>query len=351
MGEKQDDERAQGRKKQKKSSKYIKYGIIIVGLSFLLSSFSYDVNKSQNADDDDPTASWNMVRYESGSIGSASAVALITGATEEYKLRPLRMDKVSQEDVTYVFASNVTGVLGITLETGGGDEMFGIATDGSQNVSAEIKKRIRLPGGYTLYRVYKAATPAGELKVIGENLEAGDYVKVILMERVKGGVSDVLGYAQGKVAVGPLVDATVLGFDNVEFGAISPRNVSADDFKRFSNASNVEITFEGGNGTAGAWTVAFSLPADADAVEVEADLSSMNMTNVSSARFGYVRAPSEMVLQGRAVSIPDGGGIQARLRPGAKVNDPVRVAVYIMPLGNQTAAFAIDSSGNGTGAQ
>jgi hypothetical protein len=353
MADKQENVEAGGRKKPKKSSPFVKYMIIIVGASFLLSSFSYDLNKSQDdgSASGDPTDSWNLIRYDGGSLGTQAAVVRITGATDDYKLRPTRMDLVGQDDMSIVFESNVTGVVGLALETGAGDDMFDIRTDGGPNVSAELRKRIRLPGGYSLYRVYKAATDYGELKVIGENIAVGDWAKVHLMERRRAGATDVLGYVERRVDAGPEVDATVLGFDSVAFGAVSGRNITRGDLAPATNSSDIEVAYEAGNGTEGVWTVSFTMPADTDPAPVEAALAALNLTNVTSARFGYVRTPEEIVLDGNAVSIPNGGIVQARLGTGAKANATVRVSVYLVAVGNQTAAFAIEASGNGTAAR
>jgi len=191
---------------------WMKYMILLTGAVMLLSGLYTGVERDPPQDAaTDLRSKWNVVQYDSASLGQSSALVNIMGPTGQYMLRPNAMSRLSEQDITDVFESNVTGVKSIVLENAPGEEFFHLETDGS-DVSAEVARRIRMPGGYKIYGLYLGTTPYGNINIVGDGLAAGDWVRVILLERLRGGASDTLGFVEKKIPSGPTYDAVVTGF-------------------------------------------------------------------------------------------------------------------------------------------
>ncbi len=193
---------------------WMKYLIVITGVVMLFSGLYTGIERDEpQAAGADVRAKWNVVQYDSASLGQGSALVKIIGPTGQYKLKPSAMSRMSEQDIADVFESNVTGVRSIVLESAPTEAFFHIETDGS-DVSSEVARRIRMPGGYQTYGVYLGATPYGNLNVVGEGLAEGDWVRVILLERMRDGASDTLGFVERKIPSGEAYDAVVTGFDS-----------------------------------------------------------------------------------------------------------------------------------------
>jgi hypothetical protein len=253
------------------SRTWMKYMIYFVGAVMVLSGLYVGLGREMpSAPQDDSAASWNVVNYESSQVSESSAVTKIVGATTQYKLRPKNMNLLDQSDITYVFQSNITGVRSIVLESGGGNTMFHIDTDGG-NVSNQIRSRIRLRGDYTLYQVYKGSTPYGTIDVVGDNLSIGDWVKIFTLQRAAGARTETLGFVQKKLTEGLDVDAIVVG--------------------------------------------------------------SAEVANSSIQYSGYTTVPDELIVNGSLVSVPNSGRIRTTFSQGVKVNDTVRVRLSLPDSG------------------
>jgi hypothetical protein len=277
-----------GRRGLRLPQKWMKYMIYLVGAIMVLSGLYVGLGREMpSAPKDDPTASWNIVTYDSMQVGASSAVTKIVGLTNQLKLRPKNMNLLQQSDITDIFESNITGVTAIVLETGAGENMFHFDTDGS-NVSGEIRQRIRLRGDYILYQVYKGSTPYGTIDVVGENLKIGDYVRVFTLQRSAGARTETLGFVQKKLPEGPEVAATIVGLDKVG--------------------------------------------------------------NSSASRLGYTSVPDEMVINGSVVSIPFNNNVRTTFIRDVKVNDTVRVRISLFGVG-QEGVQANEILGSGTGPQ
>jgi len=299
--------------------------------------------------DNTPNPGWRIIQYDSAQPGRASALTKIVAETKKLKLIPADMTP-SVDDLEAVFESNVTGVTGIVLENAPGYVMFSLDTDGS-NVTDRIEDEIRLPAGYRIYRVYEASTPAGVLEVVGDGFAAGDYVKALLLERRRAGESEILGFAQNKVEEGPVVSARVLGFESLSFAGLSRSEVAGSDVESLLNATDVTVEESDNSTNETLWVVSFNMPAESDVGYVEGRLSALNVSNVTAGLLGYSETAEEMAVDGRLVRIPLNDMLQTSFSIGARVNDTVKVRVYLLALGNQTVAFARESSGNGTAAQ
>ncbi|MFH1055927.1 MAG: hypothetical protein V1744_07550 [Candidatus Altiarchaeota archaeon] len=323
--------------------KATKYMIIFVGAVMLFSGLYMGFNREEPAvETQDQTASWNVVKFDSAELYSEGLLTEVATETNEYKLMPKNPGQLSQDSITYVFESNITGVNNIVLETAQGYDMFHISTDGRE-VDAEIRKRIRLPGGYNLYRVYKSSTQYGDIGVIGEGLKVGDFVRVLILQRMREGKGELLGFAQKKVPAGPIVDARVVGLENLRVSGVSSASLSEGDLEGALNVSDIAV--EEGNGS---WSVSFEMPFDSDTGVVKGVLKERGVSNVSFGISGYSQTPEEMVMEGRIVAIPGYERVQTVFESGTKVNDSVRVRIYMMSVGNTSIAFAIEASGNGT---
>jgi hypothetical protein len=323
--------------------KLLKYLIIFTGAIMVLSGLYTGLSRDMSAPAaEDLTASWNMTTYDSAYLGDASAVTTIISETNQMILRPNKVGMLSQEDVNDIFEANITGVTSLVFEVAPGSQMFRLEVQ-DFNVTGEIRKRIRMPGGYQIYHVYRGSTPYGEVSVVGDGLEAQDHVRIILLQRSKGGVEESMGFVQGRLPVGPVVDATVAGVEGVTFSGAGPVGLSKGDITSRLNAS--DVTLEGsGNISA----VSFNMPADADVGAVLGILEGLGVSNVTVMSYGYITAPQEMVVDGRDVKVPNSGALQATFNLGRKVNSTIRARVYILNIGNQSAAFATEALENGT---
>jgi hypothetical protein len=327
------------------SKKFRNFMIMFIGVIMVLSALEVFLNRAQNVESpEDESLKWNTVKYESVQLGQSSALTQIVAATDQYKLRPNQPNRLDSQDVSGVFESNISGVSSIVLESGPDDMMFNIRTDG-RNVSDEVKKRIRLPGGYLLFRVYMGSTPYGGINVAGEDLKVGDYVRVLLMQRTSGAKSDVIGFAQKKVAVGPLVNATVSALEAYAIEGVSYGNVTAAELSSALNATGVNVTADDSLG-AGARAVYLKVPMPSDIVHVRDVLAGFGVSNVSASVMGYSKVPDEMIVGGEDFMIPDSARMPTILNQDARVNDTVRVYVA---FGNESAS-AIEISATGTGA-
>jgi len=323
-------------------NRYKKEMIIVVGFVMVLSSFYTGVDREMTAPaENEDTANWVVVNYDSAVLGSQSTVVKVTGVTNEYKLWPNQMSRVDRKDITDVFESNVTGVRSIILEAGGGSEMFHIATDGG-NVTDEIRKRIRLPGGYNLYRVYKGTSQYGSLDMVGENLEVGDYVNLLLLQRTRNNKNEVLGFSQRKVPVGPYINVTVIGdFDGYNFDAKTKANVTRDRLASVLNTTSFEMTTvndTGSNGTA--LDIEFNMPQSADVNRIRSLLAGLGIDNVTVSRYGYIRAPPEMVVDDEPFQILNPEHVHSVMKYETKANDTISVRMYTITVANQTISFA-----------
>ncbi|MFH0862579.1 MAG: hypothetical protein V1875_06055 [Candidatus Altiarchaeota archaeon] len=318
-----------------------KYGMILVGLTMVLSGIEFGLNRDIPAPgQEDASANWTVLTYQAANIGTETAVTRITEATDTYEIKPNQVARLGRRDITDLFESNVTGVTGIVFENAPGAEMFRLDTLGG-NISDEIRKRIRLPGGYNLYRVYRGTTPYGQINVIGDNLQVGDYVSVYLMQRVREGSTETMGFMKMNVPTGPVVNATVLGeFSGYNFAALLQKNVSALELS-IGNSTEFDIAplnDTGSNGTL--WAASFNLPEGADIAQVRDALVAFNASNVTVSRFGYVRSPPEMMVEGRPVAIMNPDRVQTVMKDGLKENDTVEVRIYMLNINNQSYPYA-----------
>ena len=327
----------------KKSNKFM---IILIGAIMLLSSLYVGLNREMpEASSNNGVGNYSAVKYDSASLYGSGVLAQVAAVTSDYKLIPKNVGMFRTDSLEIVFESNVTGVTGIVLENAPGYEMFNIATDG-RNVTGEIRKRIRLPGDYNLYRVYTCNTQFGPMPVVGDNLERGDYVKVLVLGRVRGGMTQLLGFVQNKVPQGPFTRARVVSLDSLQVTGVTGDGSLGIKLNGVLNLTNFRAQQLGGNSSV--WAFTFNLPVGSDADSILSLSSTYNMSNVTVALAGVSQAPEDLVVAGRMISLSDGGLLPTTFKPGVRVNDTIEVKVYTIDIGNRSVAFAIETSGNGT---
>ena len=69
-------------------------------------------------------------------------------------------------------------------------------------------------------------------------------------------------------------------------------------------------------------------------------LSSLSFSNVTTKRFGYVKTPSDMIVDGNAVTVLGSDHVHAVLGPQTRPNTTINAQVYILSIGNQTISYA-----------
>jgi hypothetical protein len=326
-----------------------KYLIILVGAIMVFSGLYSGVNREiPSPTSADNPGNWTSVNYDSASLYASGVLAQVEGASNTYKMIPKSAGLLQSGNLDIVFESNVTGVQGITLENAPGYVMFSIETDG-RNVTAEIRKRIRLPGDYNLYRVYNCRTQYGLMEVVGDNFEKGDYVKVLVLGRTRAGSTQLLGFAQNKMVVGPEVKALVLSVESLQVAGVTSDaslGVKLDGTLNLTDFRTQRLLENSSD-----WEFTFNLPPDYAEGKVLGLAGGYNLTNVTMALVGFTQVPQEMVVQDKIMTVPQGGVVPTTFKSGVKVNDTIDVKVYTMKIGNNSVAFAIGSSGNGTGVQ
>ncbi len=346
MAGKSRKERVTAHKLSKKKKQ--QYMILFITFIFVFSGLYMGLGRSVPTEDEGPRT-YDVVEYDSAQLGDAAAVVQVADATGDWIIMPREPQLLDQRDVVEVFESNITGVRHVRLEVSPGHTMFRLEGDG-RNISGEVERIIRLPGGYNLYRVYRGVTPYGELPLVGAYLNAGDTVKAFVLRRSGPEGAELLAFSQGSVEEGPWVDAKVVLLDGLSVSGLSGIRYFEEDFKAVLNATEVRVN-EYNETNASLWGLSFLLPADANTTEVESVLSAMNVSNITYELQGLAELPRDMILEGRLIQIPNNNMAPATFSYGRKVNDTVEVRVYFMDLMNQTIAFAIENSGNDTAAR
>jgi len=326
-----------------------KYMIVLVGVTMLFSGLYVGLNREMpGVSSENDGRNYTAVNYDSASLYGSGVLAQVEAVTGDYKLIPKNAGMFRSDSLDIVFESNLTGVTGIILENAPGYEMFNIATDG-RNVTAEIRKRIRLPGDYNLYRVYTCNTQYGPIAVVGDNLEMGDYVKVLVLGRVRGGMTQLLGFAQNKIPQGPFTWVRVVSMDSLQVTGVTDDSSLGMKLNGVLNLTDFRTQQLGGNSSG--WAFTFNLPVDSGTDTVMGLASAYNMTNVTVAVTGVSQAPGDLVIAGKMVTLSDDGLLQTTFKPGVRVNDTIEVKIYTIDIGNRSVAFAIETSGNGTAVQ
>ena len=330
----------------KKANKWV---ILFVGFIMVFSGLFIGLNREMpNVSVPENGPVWNVVNYDSVSSVGTVVVARIDGPTGSLKIVPKRLGTLDTRTINDIFDTNITGISRIVLENATGYEMFNIETDGS-NVTAQIRKRIRVSGDYFLFTVYRGSTQYGYLDVIGDGLRSGDFVNLLLLQRSVAGRPEFLGFIQSRVEEGPYIRAKVVGFEGLMFSGLFDGNLSESDFEAALNASGVRFGSQSANSTSK--VVSFDMPMQSNVSWVEGVLASMNVSNFTVGKLGYAKTAPNMAYNGTIVSIPGNDRVQTTFRYNTTLNDTVTVGVYAINFGNQSIVFAIESSGNDTKAQ
>ncbi|MBD3388563.1 MAG: hypothetical protein GF416_05795 [Candidatus Altiarchaeales archaeon] len=323
-----------------------KYMIYFVGAIMVLSGMFFGLNRAQNGPpEENPSGDWNVVEYESASLGKTSYAAKVVGITSGYKLVPNQM-RFSEGDIQHVFETDIAGVTNVILEAAPGYYMFHFVADG--DVEEGIRERIRLPGDYNLYRAYRASTEGGEFNVVGNNLEVGDYVMVVVLERVRDGRLEQLGFVEDRLEEGPVINGTAYGFESYSITGVSASEVPEEDLKESMGYEDVMVEEDNSSGDT-LYRVSMTLPFDADVGEAREKLEGFDVFNVTALILGYSETAEHMVVNGSLVRIPNYRGVQSTFDEDTMENDTVAIRVYMLSMGGQTFAFATEATTPGIG--
>lgn len=198
---------ARMRPTKKKNYKWMIYLIAFVMIfsSFFISTRIYDQQETE------PEPELELERYEVVPVGNLTALFTIEQELNEFIAIPLRSELLNAEMIRAITETPLDGVDRVTAELSSSFLLFKFYTTNATIDDIKLLLDSEIVD-YNLLKGYKGVLAGNEVYIMGSmNLEVGDYIKAILMQKMVNNVpSGLMGFQQKRLVVGPDIPASVL---------------------------------------------------------------------------------------------------------------------------------------------
>jgi hypothetical protein len=263
------------------------------------------------------------------------------------------------------------------------------------NKTAAIKEKLDSSFGKGGYRLLAACVGSLPLNVSGPNTDevylpceigtkVGDSFRIFLLGKTKDSYFvDSIGFASKKVSVGPVVEAKVLNITSILLEGIIPSDYSTEKIAEVltnqteinppqitinssidnetksalealtgvsvaSSGARTTITYNSSHADIvrilsdanisydeAAGSIAALLPLSADTRNVTNALEAAGAANLTYQKTGTVSVPSEVIINGRATTIPSSDNFNAILKTETEVGDLINLTLSAMQINTQ----------------
>lgn len=322
------------------SKKSIKYIIFIVIASFILSGvfsgFSTNESELQNPEDESGL-NWSGRMFESSIISDESGLVTIYSQKNELLIFAPNPSSIDKRYIDQVFKADVDGVLNREYELSPNNLIIRIQTDG-RDIKEEFTFKAKLPKAWVLYDVYEGQMNVGFVDVVGEGLDVGDKVKVLLLSQTTKGMSESIALAQEKVVEGPILDAVVREVISQSIHVKDSKDLGQEKLDEvITDALEIQLMNEG-NITE--YNIRFDT--EKDILTASKNLADAGFDVIRVIKEGKVSCADDMVIQNTLIPIPKSQGlVPATLLPNARFNESIRVQITPVHVGEQTFVLAM----------
>jgi hypothetical protein len=181
-------------KKFKLSKKTTKYLIYVVLASFLLGGLFVDYGRTRPNQDDAPQRQYNILIYESENVYPNPVECKIIAASSDVKIIVPPTARLTDDILEEIFDSEIPGVKSKVLEVSPNYAMFNLRVDEEASLDA-ILARVRISGAKA-YNTYICDIQGRQIELIGRELEAGMTVNALIVDRMRAGFTETIGFAQ-----------------------------------------------------------------------------------------------------------------------------------------------------------
>ena len=333
-----------GSRKGKKNQKYMIYLVsgIMLFSGFFMATRTLDDNQSDTSDvSDDP----RLITYSLRPIGNITGLVRVGAPQSEVALVPKNPEILNIDSISAVLNQTFNGTDNPRAEISNAMILFrfGVLPDvfNSEEFIGLIRPFI---GDLTMYRVYDGFVGSGKLSLLAsEGLPEGGYVRAILLERQD--TFETMGLMQALVAVGPRIEARVVGLSGFNFKASSPDLIEDSTLLDEFDAEDIKITPKDSSINQTDYLVSFNLPEGADVADAKMKVSRLGLTGLTVSRMGFVGIPRDIMVGNDLLQASNNDSSTALLSLDARINDSLNVTVVYEKVGGVlTSLDLIDSS-------
>ncbi|MCX6695736.1 MAG: hypothetical protein NTU61_05525 [Candidatus Altiarchaeota archaeon] len=376
------DEKKPGRGDRRKRNQQLM--IAFVALIMVFSGLYLGFGRENTVPDVAPVNySGRILEYQVYPIGNVSVPVKVEGVTEDFVVIFSQPGYLNMDVIQSVLDENISSVRESTFESTGAYSFFRFMSLNRSDAMQGVKKVLR-SRGYVMYNIYSGSIPGGNVKIIGNDLAVGQYVKALLFQNVRDGLYEVVGFSQGVVPYGQVVRANLTNVTGFVYGGFIDKYVREESLYNASgNVSDLRLnqplldidsanyTVQGnatvyyqlnrtfvefdGRNMSGMLSnlkslnvsyrvefggVSFTAPLESDYNATKKRLEGVGVLNVSRSVVGFSTVPPEITDGSRILVIPQNREMPTVALEGARVGDEINVSISMMNLGNYTIVFA-----------